>query len=269
MDLKLHGKIALVTGSSSGIGESIARTLAREGAAVVVHGRSAERTNRVAGEIKEQGGTAFAVVGDLTDEPGPNNVVRKALQAAGHIDILVNNAGGSSKSQIHWENGSVSDWKDKFELNLFAPVRVLHAVLPHMKNLGWGRIVQISTGLASQPGAMLVDYAAAKAALNNMTVTLARQFAKFGITINTVSPGPVRTPSWERLALRLAQEHGWGDDWKVIEKNFVTQVLPNPVGRVGRVEDVAHAVAFLASPLAGFINGANLRIDGGWVNAVH
>ncbi len=269
MDLQLKGKVALVTGSSSGIGESIAKTLAREGATVIVHGRNAERTKRVADAIKESGGKAFAVIGDLSDEAGAKSAVEEAFKAADRIDILVNNAGGTDAPPVTWENGSLSDWKEKFEQNFFSSVRLLQAVLPQMKNLGWGRVVQISTGLATQPATFMVDYAAAKAAMNNATVSLAKEFAKYGITINTVSPGPILTPALERVARGLAETNGWGDDWDEIEKRFSQEVVPTSVGRVGRVEDIANAVAFLASPLAGFINGANLRIDGGFVTAVN
>jgi 3-oxoacyl-[acyl-carrier protein] reductase len=269
MDLQLKDKVALVTGSSSGIGASIAQTLAHEGATVIVHGRNAERTKRVADEINGQGGKAFAVVGDLSDEAGAKRAVELSFEAAGHIDILVNNAGGTDVAPISWESGSLADWKVKFEQNFFSAIRVIQAVLPQMKDLGWGRIVQISTVLATQPGAFMVDYAAAKAAMNNTTVSLAKEFARFGITINTVSPGPIVTPAFERVARGVAEANSWSDDWNEIEKRFSQEVVPTPVGRVGRVEDIAIAVAFLASPLAGFINGANLRVDGGFVTTVN
>jgi 3-oxoacyl-[acyl-carrier protein] reductase len=105
--------------------------------------------------------------------------------------------------------------------------------------------------------------------MNNTTVSLAKEFAKFGVTINTVSPGPILTTAFERAARGLAEANGWDGDWDEIEKRFVEEAVPTPVGRVGRVEEIANAVAFLASPLAGFINGANLRIDGGCVTTVN
>jgi 3-oxoacyl-[acyl-carrier protein] reductase len=132
--------------------------------------------------------------------------------------------------------------------------------------------VALVTGSSSGIGASIaktVDYAAAKAAMNNTTVSLAKEFARFGITINTVSPGPIVTPGFERVAREVAEANGWDEDWDAIEKKFSQEVVPTPVGRSGRVEEIANAVAFLASPLAGFINGANLRIDGGFVTAVN
>lgn len=269
MDLQLKDKVALVTGSSSGIGASIAKTLAREGATVIVHGRNSERTKLVADEITKQGGKAFAVVGDLSQEDGAKRVAEQAFKTADRIDILVNNAGGSDVAPINWESGTLADWKEKFEQNFFSSVRVLQAVLPRMKNLGWGRVVQISSVAAIQPMTYLVDYAAAKAALNNTTVSLAKEYARFGITINTVSPGPVVTPAFERAARGVAESNGWSGDQNEIEKRFVEESVPTVVGRAGRVEEIANAVAFLASPLAGFITGANLRIDGGYVTTVN
>jgi 3-oxoacyl-[acyl-carrier protein] reductase len=269
MDLQLKGKVALVTGSSSGIGESIAKILANEGATVIVHGRSVDRVKRVAAEIKELGREVFAVVGDLATEDGAKTTIQEAFKATGRIDILVNNAGGTDVAPVTWESGTQADWKEKFEQNFFSSIRLLLAVLPHMKNLGWGRIVQISSALATHPDTHLVDYAAAKAAMNNATVSLAKGFAKFGITVNTVSPGPVLTPAFERVVRGVADASGWGDDWDLIEKRFTQEVVPTPVGRVGRVEEIAHAVAFLASPLAGYINGADLRVDGGFVPTVN
>jgi 3-oxoacyl-[acyl-carrier protein] reductase len=269
MDLQLKDKVALITGSSSGIGASIAKTLAGEGATVIIHGRNAERTKQVAYEIKERGGKAFTVVGDLSQEADAKTVVEEAFKAAGRIDILVNNAGGSDVAPITWESGSLADWKEKFDQNFFSSIRVLQAVLPQMKNLGWGRVVQISSVVAVQPMTYLVDYAAAKAALNNTTVSLAKEYARFGVTINTVSPGPILTPAFERVAREVAKTNGWDNDWEEIEKRFVEESVPTGVGRAGRVEEIANAVAFIASPLAGFITGANLRIDGGYVTTVN
>src|SRR5262245_32416196 len=125
MDLQLKNKAALITGSSSGIGASIAETLAREGATVIIHGRNDERTRRVADGINKKGGKAFAVVGDLSKEAGAGMVVEESLKAAGRIDILVNNAGGTDIAPITWESGSLADWKEMFEQNFFSAIRVI------------------------------------------------------------------------------------------------------------------------------------------------
>jgi len=133
-----------------------------------------------------------------------------------------------------------------------------------MKSRGWGRIIQIGTGLANTPQAVLADYAAAKAALVNMTVSLAKALAGTNITVNTISPGVIGTAGVETVLKNAAERLGWGDDWPTIQKNWFEKMLhDHNVQRLGRVEEVAELVAFVASPVAGYINGANLRIDGG------
>ncbi len=268
MDLQLKAKRALVTGSSSGIGEEIAKTLAREGAIVVVHGRNQERAHRVADEIKGEGGQAFVAIGDLSSDEEAKQVTEQALAATGGIDILINNAGGAEAFQS-WMETPPDRWAATYSQNAIAAVRLIRLLMPQMKQLGWGRIIQIASGVATQPGAIGPDYAAAKAAMVNLSVSLAKELAETGITVNTVTPGTILTGGLEQVVRGIALERDWGTDWAELEKRAVREVFPNPTGHIGRVEDIATLVTFVASPLAGFINGANLRVDGGNIASIN
>jgi len=260
VDLKLKGKRALVTGSSSGLGEAIVKMLAAEGAAVVVHGRNEERSAAVAENIRKCGGEAGYVTGDLSTDEGADRV-SQAVLAGGPIDILVNNVGVYYHKP--WMDTTVQDWSSVYNNNVLSYVRMIHRFLPQMKALGWGRIIQIGSSAAIMPMAAQPDYSASTAARHNLTVSLARELKGTGITSNTISPGGMLIEATRNMLLGMAEHYGWGNDWAEIEKNAVAQFAPNDVGRLGRPEEVAGAVAYLASPLADYISGAVVRVDGG------
>ncbi|MDQ2874174.1 MAG: SDR family oxidoreductase [Actinomycetota bacterium] len=260
MDLQLSGRRALVTGSSAGIGEAIARRLAAEGAAVIVHGRRAEGVSAVVDAILADGGKAEGQVADLADSKDSARLVTDVL-AGGAVDILVNNAGAFANRG--WDEATPEDWLSLYATNVAAAVRCIQGFLPAMRAAGWGRIVQIGTGEAINPFATMPDYSASKAALLNLTVSLAKHLDRTGITVNTVSPGIVVTPGVEEFYRLEARRRGWGEDWPAIEAAVLDYILDNPTGRPGRPAEVADLIAFVASPLAGYINGANIRIDGG------
>jgi 3-oxoacyl-[acyl-carrier protein] reductase len=267
MDLKLDGKRALITGSSGGIGEGIAKVFAKEGTIVVIHGRNRANAERVANEIKDSGGTAYVALGDLSNDEGASEVSSIAMSLTGGIDILVNNA--ADFKNRGWAESTPNDWAELYNLNVLSCVRMIRSVMPQMKKNEWGRIIQISSGEATQPFAFMPDYAATKAALNNLTVSLSKELANTGITSNTISPGIIVTSSLEKFYRQTAAKRGWGNDWNEIEKHIVQEILYNPVGRLGKIDDVANLVVFVASPLASYVNGANLRVDGGSVVTVN
>ncbi|MHC8320398.1 SDR family NAD(P)-dependent oxidoreductase [Pseudomonas sp. GB2N2] len=270
MDLQLNGKRALVTGSSSGIGAGIARVLAAEGATVIIHGRDVQRTQAVAKEINDSGGTAHVALGDLLTVAGCNAVVEQTLAEVGVIDILVNNAGGKTTlGNPDWFDVPWTDWIGTYEQNVGAAVRLIQQLAPLMKARKWGRIIQIASASGVQPEAGLGEYQSAKAAMINLSVGLARSLGHTGITVNTVTPGTIHTPAVSQWLAHVAQQNGWAGDGAEIERRFTSEYIPLCVDHLGEPEDIGRVVALLASPLSGYISGANYRVDGGQCRSVN
>lgn len=278
MDLGLVGKRALVTGSTAGIGEATAKLLASEGAIVMVHGRNRENAARVAKAIEAAGGEAAIAIGDLTDERQAGSVVESVLGQLGGVDILFNNAGGASRTgrsdSTEFLDLLPDDWLACYDQNVLAMVRMIRGLVPGMKERGWGRVVQNASAVASTPRNWENDYAAAKAAVVNLTVGLSKALANTGVTANTVSPGLILTDgqlTGSRPWLRVfAESQGWDTRLPLSElERLWAQSRNIPTGRAGRVENIAAVVAILCSPLGGFVNGANIRIDGGQNAAIN
>lgn len=264
MDLELAGKIALVTGSSKGIGEAIANRLAAEGAVVIVHGRDRETAERAARNITENGGRAFVVVGDIGSDDGVAKVVEMALKHVEHVDILVNNAGGSGEP-VSWSDASLEHWRSSLQRNLLAAVGFSALLLPAMRERCWGRVVNIASGAALMPPAANPDYSAAKAAIIAMTSSMSKAVGCDGVTVNAISPGTIHSDKLDRKFRETAAEQGCGRDasWEKVERHVLPLIGVVSAGRVGTLEEMADVVAFLCSPLAGYVTGVNLRVDGG------
>lgn len=266
MDLKLDGKKALVTGSSKGIGEAIARKLALEKAIVIVHGRDKALTETVANDIIVKGGRAHVVLGDLTDDDEVQRLIQEAEQFAGPIDILVNNAGGSGGVKESWATTRPASWASAYDRNVLAALRVTTLLLPKMQQNKWGRVINISSLAATIPPPSAPDYSACKAAMNAMTASMAKAVAADGVTVNAVSPGAIHSAALDTRFREVASERGLVDieaPWEDIERAVLPIFAQVPVGRVGRLDEIADAIAFLASPISGYITGINLRVDGG------
>ena len=260
MDLNLKRKRALVTGSSSGLGEAIVKMLAREGAAVVVHGRDGARVAAIAQAIAADGGRVAQTLGDLSIDAGADAVCEQAL-ADGLIDILVNNAGYFGSR--NWADTPEDEWLDAYNANVVSGVRMIKRLIPSMRERGWGRVIQIGGGLAQQPMALQPEYNATLAARHNLAVSLARDLRNTGVTSNIVSPGAIRVGAVEDVLRAASKRFGWGETWEDIELGACRDMVPNDIGRLGRPDEVAGAVAYLASPFADYISGAMIRVDGG------
>jgi 3-oxoacyl-[acyl-carrier protein] reductase len=240
-------RVALVTGSSRGLGSAIARRLARDGLAVVVNGVSDEASSlAIVDDIEHSGGIAAAFTSDVTDERQVAELVEEVAGSLGPVDVLVLNATGPQPEapllEVSWE-----DHIAQLEFFVKSPVLLGRAVLPGMQMRGWGRIVQIDSEVIDRPPPGRSAYVTAKSAQVGLGRGWAHELARFGITVNAVAPGFVPV---ERHA----------DVPVEVRDTYLSSV---PAGRMGTPEDIAHAVSFFASEAAGFITGQRLVVDGG------
>ncbi|HXQ27383.1 MAG TPA: SDR family oxidoreductase [Candidatus Acidoferrales bacterium] len=263
MELGLKGKVALVTGSSKGIGRSIAEALAREGVQVVITSRHGNELEATAAEMRAAGAKVHAVIADATDAEDAKRGVDEAVRRFGTIHILVNNAGGAGRFGS-FDDLNDDEWLGAYTLNVLSAVRATRAALPHMQKQKWGRIINISSESGVQPDPVMPHYNAAKSALNSLTKSLSKAYGKDGILVNTVSPAFIRTPLLDGLLAQEAKVRGITMD--EAEKALLRSFRPNILlGRAGRSDETAGIVVFLASEQASFITGSNYRVDGGSV----
>ena len=247
MSMLLEGKVAIVTGASRGIGRAIAETLAAEGATVVVNYQSnAAAAETVVDGIRARGGQALAVAADVSDMAAAEGLIRAALDAYDHIDIVVNNAGTTRDTLLL--SMKEEQWDVVIDTNLKSVFNVCKAAArPMLRRKKGGRIINISSvaGIVGQPGQ--TNYAASKAGIIGFSKSLAKELGSRAITVNVVAPGFVPT-----------------DLTAGLPEDLVKQTLAYiPLGRWGEAQEVAHAVAFLASDRAAYITGEVLRVDGG------
>jgi acetoacetyl-CoA reductase len=241
----MASRVALVTGGTGGIGTAICKRLADAGHKVATNYRSEEKAKAWQGQMKADGYDFTLVKGDVTSPEEAEAMVREVEKTLGPIDILVNNAGITRDGTFH--KMSAPQWGDVINTNLNSVFNVTRPVIEGMRERKWGRIIQISSinGLKGQYGQ--ANYAAAKAGMHGFTISLARENAKLGITVNTVSPGYIATD----MVMAVPES---------VREKIVAQI---PTGRLGTPEEIAYAVAFFLPEEAAWITGANLSANGG------
>jgi NAD(P)-dependent dehydrogenase (short-subunit alcohol dehydrogenase family) len=263
MDLHLSDRIAVVTGGSKGIGLAVVRGLLAEGARVVCVSRTPP---------PDHDGALLHVPADLTDPDAPAHAIARALETYGGVDILVNNAGGPPPNVALPRFGflglSDDDWREMLDFNLLTAIRMCRAAIPLMLERGDGAIVNVSSVMARQPSAANVDYGAAKAALAHLTKSLAEEFGPRGVRVNSICPGPVRTPWWtDDGGAADIFAAATGSDREAVLSTVAPEMMQLVTGRMIEPAEVADAVLLLASPRSASTVGAEFVVDGGMLKA--
>lgn len=265
MDLGLRDKVVLITGASRGTGAGTARVLAGEGATVLVHGLTDAPTEAVVAAIRNVGGIAHAVVGDLFSDAGADAIAARVAALGLSVDVLINNYGVAEGGG--WFDDSSSGWHDQFDKNVVTAVRMVQRFVPPIRERGWGRVVFLSTIGATRPRANLPAYYSSKTALPGTTVSLMKELAGTGVTVNTVSPGVIATDEVVESYRRRVERDGHTPDRATIEQAMLDS-MPNPTGRIATTEDIGRVIAFVVSEPGWHLNGLHLRVDGGAVDVV-
>jgi 3-oxoacyl-[acyl-carrier protein] reductase len=269
MDLGLKGRACVVTGASRGIGRETARLLCAEGASVLLVGRNEERLEAARTEAgsggAEVGGRAETLMLDVTAENAGERMLAVAGERFGGLDVLVNNAGAAQWRDL--DDAPDEDWRAQYELSVMAPLRAMRAAAPAMAERGWGRVVNVCSTAGKRPSAAMPEYSVAKAAELSLSRLFADRYAKQGVLVNAICPGPVEAELWMEPGGLLDQSRAMsGADSRV--EALAQAGSKRPIGRLAEVGEIAAAIVFLCSDRASYVSGAAWSVDGGTVQVI-
>jgi len=269
MDLGLAGRACVVTGASSGIGRETALGLCAEGAKVLLVARGEERLAAVAEEAarlaEPAGGAAAALALDVTGEDAGERMLAAAEERFGSLDVLVNNAGAAKWRDL--DDVPDEDWRAQYELNVMAPLRAMRAAIPPMVERGWGRVVNVCSTAGKRPSAAMAEYSVAKAAELSLSRLFADRYAKTGVLVNAVAPGPVEAEMWMEDGGLLDQSRDLSGSGSR-EEALAEAGSKRPIGRLAKPEEIASTIVFLCSERASYVAGAAWSVDGGTVATI-
>jgi 3-oxoacyl-[acyl-carrier protein] reductase len=267
MELGLSGRTCAVTGASRGIGRETARLLAEEGANVLLVARGEEDLSAAAEEVAAlgRGGGVEHVCLDVTDESAGDHILAAAEQDFGALDVLVNNAGSARWRDL--EEVTDEEWRAAYELNVIAPLRAMRAALPAMADRGWGRVVNVCSTAGKRPSASMPEYSVAKAAELSLSRLFADRYAKSGVLVNAICPGPVESEMWMQPGGLLDQSREMSGAASR-EEALAEAGSKRPIGRLAEVGEIAGAIVFLCSERASYVSGAAWSVDGGTVQVI-
>ncbi|HSR93568.1 MAG TPA: SDR family oxidoreductase [Solirubrobacterales bacterium] len=265
----MKGRACAVTGASRGIGREAARLLCAEGAGVLLVGRNQERLEVARDEAlaagSEAGGRAEVLALDVTADDAGERMLGSASETLGGLDVLVNNAG--TAQWRHLDDVPDEDWYAQYELNVMAPLRAMRAVAPPMAERGWGRIVNVCSTAGKRPSAAMPEYSVAKAAELSLSRLYADRYAKSGVLVNAICPGPVEGEMWMEPGGLLDQSHRMSGAASR-EEALAEAGAKRPIGRLAEVGEIAAAIVFLCSERASYVSGAAWSVDGGTVQII-
>lgn len=243
--MRLKGQVAIITGGASGLGKAAVQLFVHEGAKVVIADMNREEGEKLANSLNSSGGEVLYIQTDVSDKESVDHMVKKVVDTFQQIDILVNNAGITRDSMLH--KMTLEQWNQVININLSGVYHCTRAVVPYMRERGYGRIISTASVVGVYGNIGQTNYAAAKAGVIGMTKSWAKELGPKGITVNAVAPGFIQTPMTDAVPQNILQE---------IEQRV-------PLRRLGQPSDIAYAYLYLASSEASYVNGAVLQVDGG------